>query len=98
MLFNSPLYIFLFLPVVVLVYFVLNQRRLIVAGKVWLVFASLFFYGYWKSEYLLLIITSILVNYFVGRALHAAKQSDGALVRWRRSALIVGVVFNTNGI
>ena len=94
MLFNSPLYIFLFLPIVVLVYFLLNQRRLIMAGKVWLVLASLFFYGYWKPVYLLLIITSILVNYSVGRTLHTAKQPESSLRNWRRMVLVFGVIFN----
>ena len=43
MLFNSPIYIFIFLPVVVLVYYWLNRHRLVLAAKSWLVLASLFF-------------------------------------------------------
>ena len=94
MLFNSPLYIFLFLPVVALVYFALNQRRLIMAGKIWLVLASLCFYGYWKPEYLLLVISSIFVNYIIGRILYIASDPGSALARRRRLVLIVGLAFN----
>lgn len=95
--FNSPIYIFLFLPIVVLGYYLLNRRRLVVAGKAWLVLASLFFYGYWNPKYLLLIISSILVNFAVGIALHRrkkSKQSDHHPAPSRRNILIAGIIFN----
>jgi alginate O-acetyltransferase complex protein AlgI len=93
MLFNSPIYIFLFLPIVVVVYFILNKFHLLVAGKIWLVLASLFFYGYWNYQYLVLIIASILVNYLVGMAI--ARQA--ILVSRSLKAKLVftgGIVFN----
>lgn len=97
MLFNSPVYIFLFLPLVVIIYFVLNRYRLVIAGKTWLVAASLFFYGYWNPKYLILIVISMLVNFAIGTALHRAKrhQSPGSTRRPSRlHVLISGVVFN----
>jgi alginate O-acetyltransferase complex protein AlgI len=100
MLFNSPFYIFCFLPLVVAGYFFLNRHRLVTAGKAWLVLASLFFYGYWNSSYLLLIVISMLVNYAVGSALQRTQVSSPK--RWssppkkysRRSVLIAGLLFN----
>ena len=97
MLFNSPVFIFLFLPIVLLGYYLLNRRRWILAGKAWLVLASLTFYGYWNPAYLALIVTSMLFNFGVGAALHRSKQraqgpEDGQ--RQRKSMLLVGVVVN----
>jgi D-alanyl-lipoteichoic acid acyltransferase DltB (MBOAT superfamily) len=59
MLFNSLEFV-LFLPIVLVLYFLIPQK-----GK-WglLLGASFLFYSCWKPEYLLLIITSILVDYF----------------------------------
>jgi alginate O-acetyltransferase complex protein AlgI len=100
MLFNSPVYIFLFLPVVIAGYFFLNRHRLITAGKAWLVLASLFFYGYWNSSYLLLIIGSMLVNYSVGTALYRIQPIDSARLSGtykhysRKAVFIAGLLFN----
>ena len=72
MLFSSYIYILLFLPVVVTGYFVLNRYRLILAGRAWLVLASLFFYSYGNPAYLPLLVASILFNYGLGTALKKA--------------------------
>jgi len=93
MLFNSPIYIFLFLPIAVLIYFLLNKHSNEAVGKGWLVLASLFFYGYWNANYLVLIIASMLVNYAVGSLLR--KQSgEERLEKRRKRILILGIVFN----
>ncbi len=63
MLFNSHEFIFLFLPISFFVYFYLNHKRVTIASKVWLIVVSLFFYGWWNSSYLLLIIGSVVFNY-----------------------------------
>jgi len=97
MLFSSPLYIFLFLPIVVSIYFWLNARRLVVAGKAWLVISSLFFYGYWDYHYLLLIVVSMLVNYALGNAISSAVAGsvDGRhRPPSKKAMLIFGVLFN----
>ena len=44
MLFNSTQFIFIFLPVVLIIYFGLNKLKLVKISTGWLVFASLFFY------------------------------------------------------
>lgn len=97
MLFNSPTYIFLFLPIVVVVYFLLNRKRLVVAGKAWLVLASLFFYGYWEPRYLLLIIASVLFNFSIGTALNRTepdvRSGHHATLR-RKTLLTIGVTGN----
>lgn len=90
MLFNSYLFIFAFLPIMLIGYFWLLRQRLILGSKVWLVGGSLFFYGYWNVVYVPLLIGSILVNFFVGSALSEAKAMRIAKVK----LLIFGIVFN----
>lgn len=69
MIFSSPEFILLFLPIAFLGYFYLNRNRLVLAGKIWLVAVSLFFYAYWNMTYLPLLLASILFNFGVGSAL-----------------------------
>jgi D-alanyl-lipoteichoic acid acyltransferase DltB (MBOAT superfamily) len=74
MLFNSYEFVFVFLPVVLLGYyrFVPDQRRL---RQIWLVVASLCFLGYWRIDYLPVLLVSITVNHVVGRLiLNRAEQ------------------------
>jgi len=92
MLFNSPVYLFLFLPAALAVYFLLNRYRMLVAGKSWLVLASLFFYGYWNPLYLPLIIASMLVNYGIGTSLG---RTDAETQRYsRRAVFFFGIAAN----
>jgi len=90
MLFNSYAFIFLFLPITFAVYYVLNWRRLTIAGKAWLTVASIFFYGYWNPVYVPLIIASILANFGIGSSLLKLRKSPDAL----RVVLVAGVCGN----
>jgi D-alanyl-lipoteichoic acid acyltransferase DltB (MBOAT superfamily) len=90
MLFNSYEFIFAFLPLVVLVYFFLTRRSIEIA-IVWLVCASVFFYGWWNPAYLPLIIISMLVNFGIGRVL--AGLVDSHIVN-RRTTLAIGISLN----
>lgn len=69
MLFNSNEYILFFLPLTIIVYFYLNKIKLIKVAVGWLVIASLFFYSYWKINYLPLILVSMVFNYTIGYTL-----------------------------
>ncbi|MFV8818720.1 MBOAT family O-acyltransferase [Haliea sp. E17] len=90
MLFNSTTFLFLFLPLVVLAYHCLLRLGRAGAAKAWLVIASLYFYAYWKLEYLPLLLLSIVVNYYLGIAL--AKTREG---RGHAGALLgLGLFFN----
>ena len=87
MLFSSWPFIFAFLPVAVIVYHALNHQRLVVAGKVWLVLASLFFYSYWNVAYLPLILGSMLGNFALGTGLAQAGARLGGQPHARHHAL-----------
>lgn len=88
MLFNSYIFILAYLPVVVLVYFVLG-RRSYHAAILWLVSSSLFFYGWWNPKYLLLILGSIGVNFGLSQWMQI--QSQPAV---RKSLMVAGVCLN----
>ena len=66
MLFNSYSFIFVFLPVVLLGFFLLARLQARFAAT-WLALASLFFYGYWNPVYVGLLMASIVVNYGFAR-------------------------------
>ena len=63
MLFNSYIFIFVFLPICILGYFLLNQTKRYKLGLVFLLGMSLWFYGYFNPSYLIIIVASIMVNY-----------------------------------
>ncbi|OIQ88034.1 peptidoglycan O-acetyltransferase [mine drainage metagenome] len=68
MLFNSPLFIFLFLPVALLG-FRFTRAVSWRAAMAWLTLASLLFYAWWAPWRSWPILVSILFNYLVGRGL-----------------------------
>ena len=95
MLFNSYLFILVFLPLTLFSYYFVapllnlknipkHQCRLFV-----LLIASLIFYGYWNPKYLFLIGGSILFNFFLGLKLHSLTQSVS-----KKFLLFLGVFFN----
>ena len=88
MLFNSYEFIFAFLPLTFFIYFYLNSKRLTVAAKGFLVFASLFFYSWWNIIYLPLILGSILFNFMVGSGLSRSSKFS------KKSVLVFGIVAN----
>ena len=94
MLFNSPVYLFLFLPLTLAGYFFLNRYRLVLAGQAWLVFSSLFFYSYWNPVYLPLIVGSMLVNYGIGTAIGREDGGAGRNLLPKRAVLLAGIAAN----
>ena len=74
MLFNSFLFIFIFLPITWFVYFYLNKKHLTEGSKGFLVLASLFFYSWWNIAYFPILVISMLFNYTVGISLTEKKK------------------------
>ena len=90
MLFNSQLFILLYLPITLTVFLVLSRWASNTMTLLWLVMASLFFYGWWNPDYLLLLSVSILMNYLLARMMvHSRRKSHH-----RFKLLTIGVVFN----
>ncbi len=90
MLFNSQQFILLFLPITLVLFLWLSQRAQRSIALLWLVLASLFFYGWWNPDYVPLLAGSILLNFLLARAMvHTRRRS-----RWRFALLCLGVTFN----
>lgn len=82
MVFSSPVFLFLFLPAV----FVLNKLLPVKARNYILLTASLFFYAWGEPIFVLLMLLSVLVNYFL--ALAVGKNKTAKL--W----IVICVIFN----
>ena len=65
MLFNSFVFIFLFLPVTLWAFFAIG-RSSHTLGAAWLAAASLFFYGWWNPLYVPLLLGSVTFNFLMG--------------------------------
>jgi D-alanyl-lipoteichoic acid acyltransferase DltB (MBOAT superfamily) len=89
MLFNSPVFICLFLPITLLLFFQIGGRGWFRLAIAWLLAASLIFYSWWNPANLILLLTSILVNYGIGVALAQVVQP-----KLRKILLVLGVAVN----
>lgn len=95
MLFNSYIFILFFLPVTVSIYFLINKIQRFEHKKTdlwWLFFMSLWFYGYSNPVYLILILSSICVNFFVGKRIVAGRIQDNR--KFAKNWMIAGIIFN----
>ncbi len=91
MLFNSFEYLFLFLPAVFALYFLLHRVRYSTLAKLLLIGASLFFYAWWKVSYLFIILLSVFFNFAIGNLISRPLLRSDIL---RRGVLIFGITAN----
>lgn len=75
MLFNSYIFVLFFLPLCIIGYFGCNHFGKRTPGKIFLLGMSLWFYGYFHAEYLFIIISSILCNYFFYMLLRGSSRA-----------------------
>ena len=68
MLFNAHIFIFLFLPAMLVSYYLLAKIN-VNFSKILLVAGSIFFYGWWEIIYVPILIGSIIVNFTIGNYL-----------------------------
>lgn len=92
MLFNSFEFIFIFFPLILILYFGLASRGKVSGSKLLLVGGSLLFYSYWNVLYLPLIVFSMLFNYYLGSYL-IGHSVESAKIK-RKRLLTLGIFFN----
>lgn len=85
MLFTSPVFLFLFLPLVIL----LSLPRSLRWQNGFLLFASIFFYAWGGVSYSAILVGSILLNYGIGRWLGSSSKPKS-----RKAILGLGVGIN----
>lgn len=95
MLFNSYLFVLYFLPLVLIGYYTLNQFKKYNLAMFYLLCMSLFFYAYFNVSYLILILSSIVVNFGIYRLLlPLALNTEKNNLFKRKLLLLTGVLFN----
>ena len=82
MVFTSHIFLFYFLPLVLLIYYLLPQRR-----NSLLTIASYVFYGWWEPWFVLLMMFSTVLDFFCGRII----GEPGASSRTRKIALVTAI-------
>lgn len=86
MLFTSLEFLFLFLPVVLGVYFCLNDRL----KNVWLLMASLFFYAWGEPKFVVVMVASIAFNYLMALLVSCTRKIPAV----SRGFMVVAVAGN----
>lgn len=88
MLFSSIPFLFYFLPVVILVYYVLSFSRL--AQNIWLFITSIFFYAWGEPKFVLIMLLSIIFNALLGNLIEKYRNNKKTM----KIILIVACVLN----
>ena len=88
MVFSSTLFLFIFLPIVLLIYYLIPQKY-VMAKNIELLIASLIFYAWGERIYVGLMVISICVNYIFGLLLELFDKR-----KQRLAVLIVSIIFN----
>ncbi|MBP3274713.1 MAG: MBOAT family protein, partial [Butyrivibrio sp.] len=90
--FNSFIFILCFLPLTVVFYFGLNSLGKKKLSQAFLLLMSLWFYGYFNASYLLVICSSITVNFLLSRAMEKVVDREGR----KKGLLVLGILFNVS--
>lgn len=88
MLFNSLSFLWMFLPILLIIYFFASKKY---RNLILLIF-SLFFYAWGEPKYIILMILSIIVNYIFGRLINKAKEKRQKT--WQRVWLTLDLLAN----
>ena len=91
MIFSTYRFIFLFLPVTFFGYFILNRFRYYSVAKIWLIIASLYFYGQGSPAFFPFFLASITGNYIIGTAM---TRMEGSQTIQRKILLGIGLAGN----
>ena len=86
MIFSSLLFLFWFLPIFFFIYYIVPFK----AKNVVLLLGSMIFYSWGEPKYMLLLILSILVNYFAGILIGKSRNNSFA----SKSFLILAIIYN----
>lgn len=89
MLFSTYIFIFIFLPIVLIVYFGLSHFASQKVQHLFLIASSLFFYGYAHINYVFLIMTAVIVNYSASCAIQKISKPS-----FRKTTFIITLLFN----
>lgn len=94
MLFNSYIFICIFLPIALIGWYTLNHFKLYRLAGLFLSGMSLWFYAYFNLSYLLIIVASILINYLISMTIdHISKDKTKKLMLVISVFINLGILF-----
>lgn len=85
MLFNSYIFIFLFLPIVLIGWFGLNKIKKYKIAEIFLVGMSLWFYAYFNFSYFFIIVGSCIFNFFYSMLVEKVEKYEFSKVNFDNS-------------
>ena len=88
MLFHSPVFLFLFLPIVLILYFYTSKFSKF-AHEYVLVISGIFFYAWWNIYLFPIIIVSIISNFYFGNLIRNCLEK-----KTKKKILILSITFN----
>lgn len=88
MVFSSTLFIFFFLPIILAGYYLLKVEY----RNIYLLVVSLIFYAFAKPKFILVLLSSILINYIMGLLINYAKSNFNVILN--RLILAITVILN----
>ena len=88
MVFSSIVFLCIFLPIMIIGYYVLPKK----CRNIYLLIGSLFFYAWGEPKYIFLMLASIVGNYLFGMLIHYAAVKD--ISSLKKTVLGVTVAFN----
>lgn len=94
MLFNSYIFIFLFLPLVLTGWHGLNHFKKYKAAQCIVISMSLWFYGYFNYYNLILILCSISVNWLISKKIEREEKNPDGNEKIKKIFGIIGILFN----
>ncbi len=86
MLFNSFAFLFLYLPITLLGYYLIKKKNL----QLWfLFFSSVFFYAYWSTTYVFLLLFTVALDFFLANRIFESKNQ-----KTKKHLLLASVFIN----
>jgi len=86
MVFSSPIFLFLFLPITLLLYYVSPNVKI---RNIVLLITSLLFYSWGEPDLVVLMVIMIIINYFIGKKIESKKNYIAG-----KRYLLLGIIIN----
>ncbi len=74
MLFNSPEFIYLFLPFSITAWWIVQRMKREQFAQWLIVICSIYFYGWWDTRYVPLLVGNALGNFYLGQKISQTKS------------------------
>ncbi|MCB9072189.1 MAG: MBOAT family protein [Bdellovibrionaceae bacterium] len=86
MLFNSYIFIFVFLPIVLAGFYFIHNKRIQLP---YLFLCSIFFYAYWSKTFVFLLLFTVILDFYFARTIFISQNQ-----RLRKFLLILSITIN----